>query len=298
MSRRKQLLKRLYDALPFKQAMFSVLRLLPIPQRIYQHLHFQGLIDVEVGQGEMFRMRHHGYMIENELFWRGIKGWEKVSLELWTRLCRRSDTIIDVGANTGVYALIAKTVRPGATIIAVEPVERVFRKLEENIALNGGGIHAVRAALTDREGEVTLYDAPHLEHVLGVSLNKERIYIVEGKSVSPVQVPGRTMAGIAAEFGLPRIDLMKIDVETHEPEVLAGFTELLRRDKPTLLIEILNDVVAVRLEEQVRGMGYLFYNIDDVTWPPEKVHTLTKSRHFNYLFCQPEVADAIGLDRP
>lgn len=296
MSRRKQLLKHLYDALPFKQAMFRVLRLFPIPQRLYQHLYFKGIISVPVPESGSFRIRHHGYMIENELFWRGIEGWEKISLELWMRLCRRSDTIIDVGANTGVYALIAKTVRPGVTIIAVEPVERVFRKLEENIALNGGGIHAVRAALTDREGEVTLYDAPHLEHVLGVSLNKERIYIVEGKSVSPVQVPGRTMAGLAHEFGLKRIDLMKIDVETHEPEVLAGFTELLRRDKPTLLIEILNDAVAVRVEEQVRGMGYLFYNIDDVTWPPEKVSTLTKSKHFNYLFCQPEVARAIGLE--
>ncbi len=292
----KKLLKGLYAAIPLKQPLFKVLRLLPFPRRIYQHLHFRGVINVRVPGGGSFRMRHHGYMIENELFWRGIKGWERISLELWMRLCGRSDTIIDVGANTGVYALLAKTVKPDATIVAVEPVQRVFTKLEENIALNGGGIHAVRAALTDHEGVVTLYDAPHLEHVLGVSLNKERIYIVEGKSVHPVSVAGRTMAGIAQEFGLPRIDLMKIDVETHEPEVLAGFIDILRRDKPTLLIEILNDQVATRVEELVRGLGYVYYNIDDVTWPPEKATTLTKSKHFNYLFCQPETAKAIGLN--
>lgn len=296
MAHKKRLIHKLYDALPFKQALFTALRSFPIPQRIYQHLHFHGVMRVEVGKGESFRIRHYGYMIENELFWRGIKGWEKVSLDLWVRLCRRSDIIIDVGANTGVYALIARTVNPQATIIAVEPVERVFRKLEDNIALNGGGIRAVRAALTDHEGAVTLYDAPHLEHVLGVSLNKERIYVVEGKSVQPVSVAGRTMAGIAQEFGLPRIDLMKIDVETHEPEVLAGFIDILRRDKPTLLIEILNDQVAARVEDLVRGLGYVYYNIDDVTWPPEKAATLTKSKHFNYLFCQPEVAREIGLE--
>lgn len=290
----KKLLKGLYRAIPFKQRLFKLLRVLPVPQRIYQHLHFQGIIEVPVPGSGSFRMRHYGYMIENELFWRGIKGWEKISLELWVRLCRRSDTIIDVGANTGVYALLAKTVKPDATIIAVEPVLRVFKKLEENIALNGGGIHAVRAAMTDHEGEVILYDLPESDHVLAVSLNKEHLSMMKG--LRPVPVPARTMSGIAQEYGLPRIDLMKIDVETHEPEVLAGFIDILRRDRPTLLIEILNDQVAARVEDQVRGLGYLFYNIDDVTWPPEKAATLTKSKHFNYLFCQPEIARAIGLE--
>ena len=290
----KPLLKRLYAALPFKQPLFKVLRLLPLPRSVFQHLHFTGIIDVRVPGSGSFRMRHHGYMIENELFWRGIKGWEKISLELWMRLCRRSDTIIDVGANTGVYALLAKTVKPGATIIAVEPVARVFAKLEENIALNGGGIRGVRAAMTDHEGEVILYDLPDSDHVLAVSLNKEHLSMMKG--LRPVPVPARTMAGIAEEYKLPRIDLMKIDVETHEPEVLSGFIDLLRRDKPALLIEILNDQVAARVEELVTGLGYLYYNIDDVTWPPEKAATLSKSKHFNYLFCQPETAKAIGLD--
>lgn len=289
----KTLLKRLYEALPFKQPLFKVLRLLPLPRSVFQHLHFTGIIDVRVPGHGSFRMRHHGYMIENELFWRGIKGWEKISLELWVRLCQRSRTIIDVGANTGVYALLAKTVKPDATIIAVEPVERVFRKMEENIALNGGGIHAVRAAMTDHEGEVMLYDIPEIDHVLAVSLNKEHLSMLKG--LRPVPVPARTMAGIARQYALPRIDLMKIDVETHEPEVLSGFLDLLRRDKPALLIEILNDQVAARVEDLVNGLGYLYYNIDDVTWPPEKATTLTRSKHFNYLFCQPETARAIGL---
>ena len=88
---------------------------------------------------------------------------------------------------------------------------------------------------------------------------------------------------------------MKIDVETHEPEVLAGFRKILLRDKPSLLIEILNDEVAKRVEEQIKDVGYLYYNIDDVTWPPPRVATLTRSGHFNFLLCQPEVARSIGL---
>ncbi|MBK9761421.1 MAG: FkbM family methyltransferase [Flavobacteriales bacterium] len=289
----KKTLKRLYRSLPFKQSVFSGLRLLPLPTSVYQHLHFEGVIRVRLGKGRSFLMRHHGYMIENELFWRGIQGWEKVSLELWTRLCRRSDTIFDVGANTGVYALLAQALRPEATIIAVEPVERVFLKLEENIGLNGKGVIAIRAAVTDQEGEVTLYDTPAREHVLSVSLNKE--FMRNDPLLQATTVPARTIAGIAAEHRLERIDLMKIDVETHEPEVLAGFREILLRDKPSLLIEILNDEVAKRVEEQIKDVGYLYYNIDDVTWPPPRVATLTRSGHFNFLLCQPEVARSIGL---
>lgn len=289
----KTLLKRIYKVLPFKQAVFSVLRILPIPQRIYQHLHFTGIITVRVPGHGSFRMRHHGYMIENELFWRGIKGFEKVSFELWTRLCKNAGVILDIGANTGVYALIAKTVDPKAKILALEPVDRIFRKLEENIALNNGGVLAIRAAVTDHEGEVTLYDLPDRDHVNAVSLNRE--HLGEIPNVRPVTVPAHTVAGMVQRHGLGPIGLVKIDVETHEPEVLAGFTELLRRDRPTLLIEILNDDVARRVEQAVADLGYLYYNIDDETWPPERAKTLTKSKHFNFLLCQPGMARSIGL---
>lgn len=289
----KTLFKRIYQALPFKRQVFVLLRALPLPPGVYQHLHFKGIISIEVPGHGAFRMRHHGYMIENELFWKGIKGFERISFELWIKLCPKSTTILDIGANTGVYALIAKTVNPDSTIIAVEPLQRICAKLEENIALNGGGIIPLRAAVTDRDGEVTLYDLPEREHVNAVSLNRDHLADLDG--VQPVTVPAHTIKTIAHTHRLPRIDLVKIDVETHEPEVLAGFGDMLQRDKPSLLIEILNNDVAQRVERAVEGLGYLFYNIDDETWPPELTKTLTKSKHFNFLLCQPATARSIGL---
>ncbi|MBL7964280.1 MAG: FkbM family methyltransferase [Flavobacteriales bacterium] len=289
----KALVKRAYGALPFKQQLFSVLRLLPLPRSVFQHLHFKGVITVKVPGGAPFRMHHHGYMIENELFWRGLDGWEKVSARLWTSLCRNARNILDIGANTGVYALLAHAVNPRATVVAVEPVERVFRKLEANIALNGGRAYAVRAAVTDHDGEVVLYDTPDSEHVLSVSVNKE--FLADTPGARPVNVPARTVASLAAQFGMGTVDLLKIDVETHEPEVLAGFREVLHRDRPSMLIEVLNDEVAARVEALIAGLGYERYNIDEVTWPPERTTTLSRSRHFNFLLCTPEVARSIGI---
>ena len=91
------------------------------------------------------------------------------------------------------------------------------------------------------------------------------------------------------------MDLLKIDVETHEPAVLRGFHELIKRDRPTMLIEILTDEVAAQVAEMISGLDYVYYNIDDVSWPPPKVATLSRSGHFNFLICRPEVALGIGL---
>lgn len=287
----KELLKKAYDALPFKQELFTALRWVRPPERIYRHLHFHGIVRVAVPGGRDFRIRHHGYLIENELFWRGLDGWEKVSTGLWASLCREATCVLDVGANTGVYALLAKTVNPGADIVALEPIERVFRKLEDNIALNGGGIRAYQAAASDANGTAIIYDQPS-EHVLSVSLNKDFNTTEPGLVEVPVRT--RTLDSLVDELGWKRVDLVKIDTETHEPEVLEGFRRTLERDRPTLLIEILNDEVAAKVEGIIGGLGYLYFNIDEVNPPMPKEH-LSRSDHFNFLVCTPKVARGLGL---
>ncbi len=232
-------------------------------------------------------------MIENQLFWQGLDGWEKISFELWRRLCLRSSVIMDIGANTGVFALLAKTVNPDSCVIAAEPVERIFKKLEASIALNPHRIIAVQAAITDNTGMAVLYDQPGSEHVLSVSLEPE--WNMKSNSLRPVEVPCLTVMDLLERCGSTTVDLLKIDVETHEPAVLKGFLDLLRRDRPTLLIELLTDEVAAQVALLIHGLDYVYYNIDDKTWPPQRVETLSKSGHFNFLICRPEVAKAIGL---
>ncbi len=88
--------------------------------------------------------------------------------------------------------------------------------------------------------------------------------------------------------------MLKIDVETHEPEVLEGLGKYLHIMKPTILIEILTDEVAVRVEAIVRDKGYLYFDIDEKQ-KPSLVQHLSKSSFYNYLICQPEVAVKLKL---
>jgi FkbM family methyltransferase len=289
----KKLLSDLYRAIPFKKQLFLLLRSAwKPPENIYRHLHFRGTFRVKIDETHSFRMRHYGYQLENEIFWEGIAGgWEKVSASIWIRLCKNAGTIIDVGANTGVYALMAQCLHPGARVIAFEPVKRVFEKLESNIALNRYPIQAVRAALSETSGTATIYDTG-AEHIYSVTVGKN--LCAPGKAVNPVEIPVMRLDEFIEKNAISRIDLLKIDVETHEAEVLRGFGKYLRLFRPSMLIELLNEEVAAAVEKELAGMNYYYFNIDERAGI-RRVAELGKSDFFNFLVCPEEVARELQL---
>jgi hypothetical protein len=104
-------MKSIYRAIPFKKQIFTVIRKIARPPRsLYKHLYFKGKFRVRLDQkkNSSFLIMHHGFEIENEIFWNGAGGWEKFSQELWMRLCENAKVILDIGANTGVYSFVAK----------------------------------------------------------------------------------------------------------------------------------------------------------------------------------------------
>ena len=119
---------------------------------------------------------------------------------------------VDVGANIGWYALVAATSAPGVKVIAVEPnphnVQLIFRNLTAN-RLENVRVHA--CAATDRRRLLQLrYDAGY-----GFVHSPEEA--IEEPFVQGVPLDEL----LAAEA---RVDLVKMDVEGHEPVVLAGTT--------------------------------------------------------------------------
>ena len=152
------MLRRIYRNVPFKQPIFELARrCVHLPERMYRHLHFEGIVTIPVCSTGSFKIRHHGFLIENDLFWAGYgNGWEGTSLKLWTRLAPHARTIFDIGSNTGVYALAARTVNPAARIFAFEPVGRITQLLQDNVTLNGFDIEVVVAGGAHRYGHNAL----------------------------------------------------------------------------------------------------------------------------------------------
>lgn len=122
---------------------------------------------------------------------------------------------IDIGANVGIYSLLAA--RAGARALAIEPQPSVFARLAFNIAASGLGdrVTAVQGAVADRDGEMEIViDAKNLGHS-GVDTEGGR----------RITVPCTTLLGLLDKHGIERPDLLKIDVEGAEDIILTAFLD-------------------------------------------------------------------------
>jgi FkbM family methyltransferase len=274
----KSFFKALFNAVPYKKVLFTGLRSVwTPPETIYRHLYFHDQFEVPVNGKQKFRVNHFGYWIENEIFWRGITGnWEKESMKLWIRLCERSNLILDIGSNTGIYSLVAKSVNPNAVVHAFEPHPMFFDFLCRNISLNNYDIVAHKMAISDSDGIIKIEDYSGEQNHISVESQRLDTFIENNR--------------------LGKIDLIKIDVESHEPLLMEGFKKHLSLHKPVMLIEILNDDIATQISEYVKDCGYLYFNIDE-RGSVRQTDKITRSDFYNFLFCDEKVAAELGLIR-
>jgi FkbM family methyltransferase len=285
----KQLLKTIYKALPFKKQVFTFIRPFHPPERIYQHLYFTGAFKVKV-DNSYFKIRHSGYQVENDLFWTGLDNWERVSLDLWKRLSKSSNTIIDIGANTGVYSLISGAVNPSASIYAFEPL--VYKKLEDNVNLNTFNIKPCNIAISNSNGQAKFFtDSTDFSYT--ASLNKD--HQAQSNKLS-IAVETKTLDRFCDEKSLFP-DLVKIDVERHEPEVIEGFMNTIKKHYPTMLIEVLDSSIGDRLKELLKDTSYQYYSISETKGTCRRMAVMGKSEEFNVLVCTESIAVSLGLLR-
>ena len=236
--------------------------------------------------GKSFKLYNPGYTtIENEIFWNGVEGgWEKKSIQVWQRLCNCSNTILDIGANTGIYSFIANAVNPNAKIYAFEPVERTSQLLLKNIALNmPNNITFHQKAVSNKTGTATFYDVPS-QSQYSASLKEEMLEQIENRISYQVEV-------IDLDKFEPlknkKIDLIKLDVEMHEPQALEGMINIIHKSRPVLLIEILTEQLGKEITLFFVDLDYVYFNIDEklgITPGAE----ISKSKTYNYLILPSE----------
>ena len=181
-------------------------------------------------------------------------------MRVWVRAAREAHVIFDVGANTGLYALVAKAVAPQATVVAFEPVARVRAKLQENVDLNRFDLEIVPAGMSDRDGVAVMLDSDE-EHEISATLDAAGA-VQSGRVLREVSVPVARLDTLISAGMLPPPDLLKIDVEGHEGAVLRGMADHLEASRPALLIEVVTSDAADRVDRLIRPFGYLTYRLD------------------------------------
>lgn len=138
---------------------------------------------------------------------------------------------IDVGANFGVYTLVAsKLVGETGSILAFEPTAQSFATLRRNIELNHfSNVRAFQVALAQERSKAWLY---YGWDPVGNSLGKDPHYDNEGEEV---QI--ETLDKVLQENGIDHVDAIKIDVEGAEELVLRGAAGCLTTQRPIVIFE-------------------------------------------------------------
>nr|WP_246391031.1 FkbM family methyltransferase [Nocardioides soli] len=138
----------------------------------------------------------------------------------------------DVGGNIGIYAVLLADAARDGHVVAFEPVPDSHARLVGNLERNGvRNVTVNQVALSDKDGVAVMAvhaDAHGCDQIGGP---------VE-PGVAALEVETTSADAFQARQGLPDPDVVKVDIEGHEPEFLDGAWGMLSRRKPLLMLEV------------------------------------------------------------
>lgn len=246
-------------------------------------------LDLHGGHDQVAEALQHG----------GWRGFEHPVPSVFRRCVDRADGIIyDIGANTGIYSLIAAATTD-APIYGFEPVPEIAAMARANVELNRASpqVQILDSAASDRTGTAPIYlPAPVNESVeTSASLDPD----FKGDHERVVEIATTTLDDHWTSVGRPEVGVIKIDVEGHEVAALAGAEQLVTATHPVIFLEVLRNIdeldafkerhtyVDVRMSpvEAILGDAVRF---DESAWN----HVLIP---LEWVFPMADIAESIGL---
>jgi FkbM family methyltransferase len=185
---------------------------------------------------------------------------------------------INIGANIGLHTnLISNLINNDRKILAVEPTPLAFNYLMKNIERNGS-INKVlyfNGICTNKPGSYTLNSVIGKEEYSSIG---ETEYITNlNENIVKIQVKGETADYLVAKFNLDP-GLILIDVEGAEMKVLEGATNTIKKFKPVIISELVDDFLALQNTSSKEVVD--FFNTLDY-----EVNSIDKRHKLNYPFC-------------
>jgi FkbM family methyltransferase len=141
----------------------------------------------------------------------------------------RDCTAIDVGAHSGIYSYALRQI--AGRVEAFEPHPVLAGLIRAKLAPK---VRVHEAALSDRVGTATFYipvSPRGGEWRFGGSLDN----VNPGASIAEITVRSARLD----DYGFERVGFIKIDCEGAEMKILAGAAGTIKRDRPTLLVELI-----------------------------------------------------------
>ncbi len=163
-------------------------------------------------------------------------------------------TVIDIGANIGLFSLFVRSEAPAVNVLAYEPSPAAFQALQANCAAYGPTLRPFNAGVSDRRGvaSLTCYEKSSVFSTFHANASEDRAAIravatnvareqwrenpesVDGLvdelltdrlNARTIECPIVSVSDIIRDHTVRRVDLLKIDAEKCELEILRGIDD-------------------------------------------------------------------------
>lgn len=256
---------------------------------LIKHLPRSGVVAARLPNRAELRLWSRGDdWISTQIFWRGLAGYEPETVPVFFGLAKRAAVVVDVGAYVGYFTVMAALANPGARVIALEPFPATFDRLQRNVGLNElSNVVCRNVAAGASAGAAELH---HMSQGMSMAASLEPAHLAPWDHVT-TSVPVVRLDQLLGELGVRRVELIKVDVEATEVDVLEGAREVLERDRPHIVCEVLSAGSGVRLSAMLRPLGYQYFELH--AGGPVRRETIVPGPAGNYLLTTTPPADLV-----
>ena len=226
----------------------------------------------------------------------GLASYEAPTPAVFVGLAQQApDVVLDIGANTGLFTLLAAAANPMLRVYAFEPLATVRELLYANITHNpdmAARIAVEPFAVSRTNGVFPFFETINDHGLVTTSSSLEREQAQQAGDYRECMIITRTLDDWAETLGPATIQLIKIDVEGHEHAVIEGGRKTIDRHRPFIIVEILGTAKFDAMNAMLMESNYL-----DIALAPDALHhCLTVRFHgnaWNHLLCPAEKARKI-----
>jgi FkbM family methyltransferase len=219
--------------------------------------------------------------------------WFEDEVRFVRRLLRPGMAAIDVGASFGIFSMaMANAVGSQGNVWAFEPTPETAEFLQVTLARNEANqVKLIQAAVSDQAGTLEFVTHPSSE------LNAVAKGGEAGDGV--LTVPSLTLDQAAADYGWRDVDFVKLDVEGHELQVIAGGRSFFKQASPLVMFEIkAAEGVDLRPLAPFQALGYAFYRLvpGPMLLTPFAPGQAVDAFTLNLFACKPDRAQRLAAD--
>ena len=169
-----------------------------------------------------------------------LRVYEHSEQALFAKYLRGDMTLVDIGANLGLYTIVSMHhLDANGRIVSFEPHPQSYKFLQKNVAANQNHGHA--CPRVDTFNLAATPDHSRLE----LRLNPENrgdnrayhgTYHGKVETWDTVQIEGRPVDDVLDELGIEEVNFVKIDIQGYEQKAISGFQKTLARSQNVILL--------------------------------------------------------------